>query len=242
MDLLLEMNNSPQLPVEKRIDIDQHDDDDIEEVVPGRPRSLAHLERTVPHKPYSEIPGFSEDASTTDPDALPASILTADDVDDYLHELDTRLERDNKPTLAPSARPGGKPALATNFALRNPTSVFNWLKKHAPKTFLQDLEKDKDKRGGDHENGDRENGGKRKSTAARGKRQSGVSRKGKEKAGSSAETMEWDDDAGYDVQATKGKRKRGEDSGYRPKGGSSRPSKKRKSGGAESKGRKSMGD
>lgn len=119
----------------------------------------------------------------------PPTFLTADDIDNYLWEVDcqSRIEAEERgqdlevpPTLAPLAREqangsafGGRgttPSSATphakdtsaagassvstssrDFALRNPTSVYNWLRKHAPKTFLQDNEggDDKKEKGGE---------------------------------------------------------------------------------------------
>lgn len=190
----------------------------------------------------------------------PPSFLTADDIDNYIWEIDMQLAEEELsrtgkppsllPTLAPLAHPHdhpvngskeGVPPQSTNrdFALRNPTSVYNWLRKHAPKTFLQDGENEK-------ENGDEAN-----SATARGKvkgerwgRTTGSARAKRTSAAhrDKASTGEdFDDETGYDVATPtavggKGKRKRvvDDDPGYRPKGGSSRPTKKkRKSEGAE---------
>jgi hypothetical protein len=160
----------------------------------------------------------------------PTSFLTPDDLDDYLYKLDTLLGIRAKPTLAPSVvGTNNATNSSANFALRNPTSVYNWLKRNAPKTFLQDLEKEKDK---DKDDREKEDGRKRKSGVSR-KRQPATSRKEKEREKEVTESMEWDEDNGYVATPAsgivKGKRKRDEDPGYRPKGGSSRPTKKRKS-------------
>lgn len=241
MEILLDINDSPQIPFERRIDInlEDEDDDDDSDATQKPTKSLSRLEQEVPHRSYAasvdQNPEILDDLEPDDPQAHPTSFLTADDIDEYLYELDVRLKLKPKPTLAPTAIGKETTNPAANFALRNPTSVYNWLRRHAPKTFLQDLEKEKEKdkdkgkgRDDGHDKDDDDVGGGRKrkgGNAARTKRQSAASRKEKE----AAESADWDDDAGYDVPSIKLKRKRDEDPGYRPKGGSSRPTKKRKS-------------
>ncbi|KAI0164482.1 IEC3 subunit of the Ino80 complex, chromatin re-modelling-domain-containing protein [Hypoxylon sp. FL1284] len=239
MDMLLDINSSAQIPFEKRIDLSPDDEDNSNDsdATQKPTKSLRQLQDVVPHKSYAEtvdqFPEVTEDLDPEDPSIHPTTFLTADDIDEYLYELDSKLKLPPKPTLAPSAIGKDVPNPAANFALRNPTSVYNWLRRHAPKTFLQDLEKEKEKdRSKDKDKhdryGDRDDDGakqKRKSGGtARTKRQSTASRKDKEVA----ESVDWDDDAGYDAPAPKGKRKRDEDKGYRPKGGH-RSAKKRKS-------------
>ncbi|KAI8633985.1 hypothetical protein F5Y19DRAFT_259880 [Xylariaceae sp. FL1651] len=242
LDLLLDVNESPQIPFERRVDLDLDDDEDDEndtdnsEATQKPTRSLKKLIQEVPHRSYDEYvercPEIREDLEPKDPQTHPTSFLTADDVDEYLYQLDTRIGLKPKPTLAPSAvGTANTTNTPANFALRNPTSVYNWLRRHAPKTFLQDLEKEKDK---DKDDREKEDGRKRKSGVPRNKRQSTSSRKEKEREREkeTADSMEWDDNVSYDVPAAgpvKGKRKRDDDPGYRPKGGSSRPTKKRKS-------------
>lgn len=149
-------------------------------------------------------------------------------------------------------------AAARDQVFRNPTSVYNWLRKHAPKTFLQDHEiatshHDHDdaghslatpgtsgrgggrgSRGGGHH--DRaERGGASARGSGRGKKLGGGSRAAKAKEVD--ETVDADDDNMVDMATPSegkkggaGKRKRvaDEDPGYRPKGGSSRPVKRKK--------------
>lgn len=239
--MLLDINESPQIPFERRIDLSLEDDEDNSDTdVAEKPtKSLRRLEQEVPHQSYAstieQFPDVLDDLEPHDSTLNPTTFLTADDVDEYLFELDTRLKLKPKPSLAPSALGKEMTNPAANFALRNPTSVYNWLRRHAPKTFLQDLEKDKEKDKKDKDKadryGDKDDDGpkpKRKSTGGpRTKRQSAASRKKEEKE--AAESMDWDDDVGYEAPAPKGKRKRDDDGGYRPKGGSSRPTKKRKS-------------
>lgn len=240
MDLLLDINESPQIPFERRIDLNLDDEDgddetdsDNSEATQKPTKSLKKLIQDVPHQNYEEYvernTHLREDLEPTDPQTHPTSFLTADDIDEYLHQLDTRLKCKPKPTLAPSVVGTGTATNPpANFALRNPTSVYNWLRRNAPKTFLQDLEKEKDK---DKDDREKDDGRKRKGGASR-KRQSTAGRKEKGGEKEASEPMDWDDETGYEAPAAgalKGKRKRDEDPGYRPKGGSSRPTKKRKS-------------
>jgi hypothetical protein len=208
----------------------------------------------------------------------PPTFLTADDIDNYIWEADRKLMANSSksdrrtngatgggddkpppmpwPSLAPNAiaARNGVPAATIaahatrDAALRNPTSVYNWLRKHAPKTFLQDAEAGADK-GSKREDGDKENGhsDERHSTPAgktgraRGDRLSrgGSARTQRRAAAKLAEEAgDFDEDVLLDVGAPdvgagsilKGKRKRqtDDDPGYRPKGGSSRPTKKKR--------------
>ncbi|OTA80778.1 hypothetical protein M434DRAFT_221569 [Hypoxylon sp. CO27-5] len=238
LDMLMDINDSPQIPFERRIDLGtEGDSDDNDSDATQKPtKSLKKLEQEVHHQSFAayaeKFPDILEDLDPKDPSINPTSFLTADDVDEYQYELDSRLKLKPKPTLAPSALAKEVSNPAANFALRNPTSVYNWLRRHAPKTFLQDLEKEKEKdkdKGKDKDDGhgDKEDDGRKRKAGgtARTKRQSMATKKEKEKEAAE----DWDDDGGYDVPLTKGKRKRDEDGGYRPKGGSSRPAKKRKS-------------
>lgn len=302
LDLLLDVNNSAQIPPEKRIDLslDLPDDDDVLFLDIDRPstppsgptpaKSYKKLLEEVPHAQFTSaserFPDLLADLeagrdSPADPaqgQTNPPSFLTADDLDNYLYELDTQLALEERgpdagrnskadplplPTLAPLAhadRPNPKDS-QRDFAVRNPTSVYNWLRKHAPKTFLQDGEHDKDGHGGKDNGDDHGHGGghghgpgsgrrgkgeraPRGGGSARAKRVSAAHSRATAAAAESFEDV--DDEAGGGARAAtpstvgggagKGKRKRvvDDDPGYRPKGGSSRPTKKkRKSEGAE---------
>ena len=95
--------------------------------------------------------------------------------------------------------------------LKNPVSVYNWLRKHEPKVFLQDHEPATEKAP--------------KAVASR------VSKRNTNRDSIVKQEPELYDEDGIAVDtngAGKGKRKRDEDGGYRPKGGNSRPSKRRK--------------
>lgn len=88
--------------------------------------------------------------------------------------------------------------------LRNPVSVYNWLRKNQPQVFLQDADNDKTK-------GSRSS--KRAST---------------NKLAKNEPDMYDEDGIALEQSTGRGKRKRDEDGGYRPKGGHARAVKRRK--------------
>src|SRR5947207_2763168 len=100
-------------------------------------------------------------------------------------------------------------------ALRNPVSVYNWLRKHQPQVFLQDNEAPSERPGA------------RPANIRTSKRATAQVRK----------EDDYDEDGvlldlrtgggGGGGGSTRGKRKRDEDAGYRPKGGSGRSKKKK---------------
>lgn len=204
LDLLTDINNRPQIPTEKRFDVSLDIPSDAEETFtldidreprsgPQPGKSLKDLIKDVPHLDFAAtaerfpdaasnlLTGIDSPAAEASHQQHPPSFLTADDIDNYLWEIDTqtRAEIDDRsdememlPTLAPLARErnnasnshitgaagrGATPSSAVtnlkdtsaagassisttsrDFALRNPTSVYNWLRKNAPNTFLQD--------------------------------------------------------------------------------------------------------
>ncbi|KAK1776122.1 IEC3 subunit of the Ino80 complex, chromatin re-modelling-domain-containing protein [Copromyces sp. CBS 386.78] len=289
LDLLLDVNNSNQIPPEKRFDLSVDPpsekeglylDSDRPSTPPGgiRPsKSYKELLHDVPHMRFSQaaecFPELLRDLeagrdSPADPfqgQPHPPTFLTADDMDNYIWEIDQRLARKEAnetgvqpppalPSLAPIAQPNSVAVNAResgllasrDFQLRNPTSVYNWLRKHAPKTFLQDTEAHGDdndhgestrgttsSRGGrakgERGGGPGSRGGRGDSNSARGKRG------GHKSAAVAVEVPEYpDEDNNFEASVTpstaKGKRKRvvDDDPGYRPKGGSSRPTKKKR--------------
>lgn len=95
--------------------------------------------------------------------------------------------------------------------LKNPVSVYNWLRKHQPQVFLQDNEP-----------------GSEKPSRTTGSRIS--ARKSANKEALKQEQDLYDDD-GFALDlgsSARGKRKRDADGGYRPKGGNSKGTKRKK--------------
>lgn len=175
----------------------------------------------------------------------PTHFLTADDIDNYLHEIDSRIEPDARvPTLAPVAHPNLHPPV--HPLLKNPNSSISWLQRHKPSIFTHEPDTHDDHAGATGT--DREAGGAsgRKPRGGKADRSGKASRPSKRtsaiKAAAAADKGgDWDAsmDEDPDFASTpvpKGKRKRNmdDDAGYRPKGSGSRPSKKkRKSEGVE---------
>ncbi|KAH6604563.1 hypothetical protein Trco_006270 [Trichoderma cornu-damae] len=259
LDLLLEVNNSPQIPPERRIDLSLEPPSD--ESAPCLPidrdgrthkdaamKKLEQLLSDIPHSTYGSAKesnsAFLADLSAPDGEPHPAHFLSADDIDDYIYLVDTGIDPESTaPTMAPLAHPAAHPPL--NPLTKNPTSVTNWLRKHAPKIFLQD--------GETHGDGDDEAAGAATATggghaSARKPRGSAKTERGGGKAGGkskktgaaariSAAAERGDGDASMDddgdfgatpVAARSSKRKRDDDAGYKPRGSSSRPAKKKR--------------
>lgn len=136
----------------------------------------------------------------------------------YLEGLDSYLAG-----TAPTSRPFAPSTLRSGersgekdreMALKNPVSVYNWLRKHQPQVFLQDNEAHSEKQS------------TRTATSRASKRASAVKQ----------EPDLYDEDGiALDVgSGSRGKRKRDDDGGYRPKGGNGRPVKRKKEDGSAS--------
>ena len=245
------MNNSAQIPVEKRIDLSLEapslaeipalvstnelaqaaefntpagqaiyneirsilDEKAAEKAASKPPKSLAYLMATTPHL-NAQNPHVSPDLMSSftplDGQTVPIAYLTADAMDDYIYDIDASLG------TAPPPHHIGK-STQQDLALKNPNSVYNWLRRNEPKIFLQDGE------------GSEKSMGKPGSLRGAGKR---ASMPGPSKP-DSLEIVE-EDGLGYDptiggLEPTKGgKRKRDDDGGYHPKSGTPADGKTRK--------------
>ena len=143
--------------------------------------------------------------------------LTAKQEEHYLHSLDGYVDGTSATPRAHAANnlgaknPDKSSERDKEMQLQNPVSVYNWLRKHEPKVFLQDNEPTGDK-----------------APRATGSR---ISKRNANRESIIKQEQELYDDEGIAVDAGgagKGKRKRDDDGGYRPKGGNRRPSEKRK--------------
>lgn len=250
LDLLHEINITPQIPPEKRIDITLSPvegeptlDIDKESPYPASSKSLRDLLKDVPHLSYAQAleskPALVTDTQKDESGAYPASFLSPDDIDNYLHLIDNKMGEEGLPTMAPVANAEANPPV--HPLLRNPNSSTSWLRANAPHIFL-----DADHADG-HGNHDDEGGPKKsRGKGERGGKGAG-SRGGRKSTGARAQPVEHldsqaeDDDVGL-TPVPKGKRKRDDDGGYRPKGGSgARPNKKKRKSdveGTPSEGRK----
>jgi hypothetical protein len=251
LDLLLDVNNSAQIPVEKRIDLSVEtpaladipplvtaeelaratefntsagdalyneirsiiDEKAAEKAASKPPKSLAYLMSSIPHLtaqsrlvPKDLISSFTPLKGQTEPIAY----LTADSMDNYLYDIDASLGTAPPPHHT-------ERMTQQDLAIKNPHSVYNWLRKNEPKIFLQDGE------------GSEKSMGKPGSLRGAGKR---ASMPGPSKP-DSLEIVE-EDGLGYDptiggLEPTKGaKRKRDDDGGYHPKSGTPADGKTRK--------------
>ncbi|KAF2690021.1 hypothetical protein K458DRAFT_412864 [Lentithecium fluviatile CBS 122367] len=190
-------------------------------VKPGR--SLAGLEAKVPHTleaPDPPIDGI--DLTDTAP-----SYLDPTHEEEYLVALDLFLadpaynseshdDRPHRHNLPPQGLPSEK-----DLTIRNPDSVYNWLRKNQPQVFLQD------KDAPHPENASEKSSARTANASGRLKRQSNVGTPG-------PKTDHDDEDAFVPESGTggKGRKSKGgggeDDSAYRPKGGSSRPAKRKR--------------
>lgn len=252
LDLLLDINNSPQIPLDKRIDVslasstdsklalplDTNDTNDSKKELAMK--KLEQLLQETAHTSYTAAKdsksSYIGDLAAPGGESFPASFLCADDIDNYIHDVDSALDPETHiPTLAPRAHPSTNPI--THALLKNPTSVTNWLRKHAPKIFLQDAEGhegDDEGQTGHHTGGRKTRGsrGERGGGRGRGKRGSMASRLAERERERERERGDWDasmdEDPEISTPVGRGKRKRDDDGGYRPGGSVGRPVKKKR--------------
>jgi hypothetical protein len=182
----------------------------IEEVLVGLksasslPKSLARLMATTPHLSSSSALVPADLVSSLEPiegHASSIQYLTADQLDDYMNEVDASLG------TIPVASSHSHGPTQQELALKNPHSVYNWLRRNEPKIFLQDGE------------GSEKSSGKPGALRGAGKR-------AMMPAPSKPDSLEIveEDGLGYDptisgLEPAKGKRKRDDDGGYHPKSG-----------------------
>ncbi|KAH8171437.1 IEC3 subunit of the ino80 complex, chromatin re-modelling domain-containing protein [Sarocladium implicatum] len=245
LDTLTEVNRLSQIPNDKRIDVSSPTSADPSLT------SLSTLEKDVSHLTYAAAKDANPDLVAdltileTDPSQPGGAgsggpFLTPDDLDDYIYAIDNALFDTARevPSLAPKANPAAHPP--PNPHLKNPTSVTNWLRKHAPKVFLQDGEDSHATGAADDEQHPPAKKGRGKA-ADRGATGT-PSAASKSKLKRSIKAGSGDEDGGdtsgprgsTPVGRGAGKRKRDDDPGYRPKSGTRPTKKKRKSEGAES--------
>jgi hypothetical protein len=293
LDLLLDLNNTPQIPSRLRIDLTldspvsfdipslaydmpaprdgplppeaQAIHDQLHEAIKARrltyesnppQRSLKHLLSTVPHATLHTLPpsreasisGIHSPQSLTfaDPEhPKPLTYLSPDDIDEYIAQVDASLDLPGGAPKPTSGGPGGAEVtlgrLPTrhlsdkDLQVKNPNSVYNWLRHNEPKIFLQDGEVS-DSKSATAKPGSLRGAGKRGSIPA--------ARKSSVPVEAAAELAEEEYDGsvvgvGASASAKRdSKRKRAslDDAGYRPKGGASRPAKKKKKEGSGDRG------
>lgn len=176
----------------------------------------------TPHsEPLNDGDQLSEDSQME----INLGYLTPDHETEYLLASDARLG--DPSAAAQLSQLPEKPSFSDRqreAAVHNPISVYNWLRRNQPQIFLQDNENASEK------------GSTRLANVRTSKRTSLARNTTKE------EDMYDEDGIAMEAPApssSKGKRKREEDTGYRPKGGSRGGSRKKKESDAKNSGRRS---
>lgn len=187
-------------------------------------KSLATLESRVPHTTRHDLP--DQPLLGIDLSELAPGYMSPAHEEEYLAALDHVLA---DPSFDPTSQ-GGRPIRTAashpplsdkDLTVRNPDSVYNWLRKNQPQVFLQDKDVH-------HENMSEKGVPHKAAVVSRKsmKRESAI-------GGGTPAPRDHDDpeDSGAAPETGKGRKKAagGEDDGaYRPKGGSSRPTKRKR--------------
>lgn len=166
---------------------------------------------SVPHSHVADTEGFSPT------DESNVGFISTTQEEQYLRELDAYLAGETttkRPSSYGSNVKSGERSVERDrdTALRNPVSVYNWLRKHQPQVFLQDKENDMEKT-------------TNKASNAR------SSKRGSMQIKPDPEMYD-DEGIALEPKSSRGKRKRGagdDDGGYRPKGGGTRSAKRKRS-------------
>ena len=188
----------------------------------NKPKKLSQL-KAVPHTVLESVlpQALPHDINAS----VPAGYLSPNHEEEYLSTLDAALEISELGTQPPPSshpiRSNEKHEKEREVAVGNPVSVHNWLRKYQPQVFLQDNDLIPEKPIS------------RPTTSSRAPKRSSIVPK---------QEPEIIDDEGYLISgnlegSSKNKRKR-EDEPYRPKGGSSRSTKRKKVNGGQNDRRK----
>lgn len=261
LDLLLDFNEQPRVAPRLRYDLRHLSaaDTAVPSSEAGQTRddcnapealsSLAALEAHVPHTARADLAACAPHAFHTAHASIDGLDLTAHapgylsptHEEEYLLATDTALEdpafdlsrQNGRPIRLATAHP---PLADKELTVRNPDSVYNWLRKHQPQVFLQDKDalalhadalSDKSANKTASGNGSSSKKAKRESTLARG----GTSTPGPRDAHT---TLDDPDATPVPYDTAKARRKTGsghgadDDTTYRPKGGHSRPPKRKR--------------
>lgn len=243
MELLLELNSHPHVPPRLRYDLKHaHEQisldklDDIGDAMIGlrqfrqgvlsgdqEQTRYEWLENEImetrefwPRRSYAKLVSGGTLERRTDEDAvesgsrLAGGFLSKSLEEQYLKSLDDYLENKASNPRAHAAsnlgRPGAEKTAERDkqMQIKNPASVYNWLRTNHPQVFMDDEKP-------------------AKAAASRASKRSTAGTKAKNEP-------DYDEDgiATEPTSTAKGKRKRDDDTSFRPKGGHPRPAKKRK--------------
>ncbi|KAF2830860.1 hypothetical protein CC86DRAFT_391668 [Ophiobolus disseminans] len=189
-------------------------------------KSLASLEARTAHTTCDELPDYPVDGLDLSEHA-PGYMDSAHE-EEYLAALDQVLAEPGFDLALQQGRPirtsaSQAPLSEKDLTIRNPDSVYNWLRKHQPQVFLQD------KDALHHENMSEKSAAPKANAGGR----KGIKRESAIGGGTPGprEHKDEDEDSVAGEAGGKGRRKTvgGEDdTAYRPKGGSSRPAKRKR--------------
>ncbi|KAF2099417.1 hypothetical protein NA57DRAFT_55387 [Rhizodiscina lignyota] len=242
LDLLLDINDEPRMPTSLRFNLHTPppplgaSDEPLLEP-DDAPKPLSALETTTPHSKLSEEALKLHPELTVD---QPLGYYDPAHEEEYLTALDAILA---DPSGYPPDEHTGRPfrayerAMITDkeISLKNPMSVTNWLRRNQPDVFLQDKYEERASAKASRQAA-AEAGGN--TGGHRGKRASLASVQTPTAPKNDHDTL--DDEIGFVPDAPfgsgRGKRNK-DDEPYRPKGGSSRPTKRKREDG-EKGGRK----
>ncbi|CAI4212227.1 unnamed protein product [Parascedosporium putredinis] len=229
LDLLTDINECPQVPFEKRfagasLSYDAPEPSSLL-------KTLESLESEVPHLSFEQakeaFPDALQDITPAPGEDEPAPFLTVDEIENYVHEIDLRLDLPKLKTLAPAAKEGAAPA----FSTLSSSSTRDFLINESAAPAHDDDDHPAAGSASARKKGAK---GDRSSKTAKAKRQSKVADRDRDRSshrGDQAADVSMGEDDEYATPAAAKKRKRGgdDDGGYRPKGGSSsRPAKKKR--------------
>lgn len=198
-----------------------HRADQLHNAPPIQPlhKSLATLDAAVPHTVPADLPALPDGIDLSE--HAPGYMSPAHE-EEYLLALDQLLEDPAFDPASPHHRPlhlgpSQPPLSEKELTIRNPDSVYSWLRKNQPQVFLQD------KDAPHHDNVSEKAAPKAASKKARHSNMAGGGTPGPK------DDHDGDDSAAPEAKA-KGKKGAADpdDTAYRPKGGSSRPSKRKR--------------
>lgn len=214
------------------------------------PIPLNTLFTRTPHTTRESIPSdtLEHDFAPTD-----TAFLTSTHEDAYLNVLDAAISSSHNDTDAAIAAlrndtvPSVKDA-HKDLSVRNPVSAYNWLRKHKPELFASMQLNDSGSAEAGQERKPKPSPRPNTSHPGGGSRGGNGKREKKSEANLKVEPEMLDEEGNVigglvegagtpgALAAKGGKRKRGEDDAYRPKGGSSRPGKRKRAGTGSGKG------
>lgn len=194
-------------------------------------KSVDSLEAKVPHTTRGDLLDQSIDGIDLSDQA--PGYMTPSHEEEYLLALDQALAEPGFDPALQNGRPirlssAPAPLSEKDLTVRNPDSVYNWLRKHQPQVFLQD------KDAPHQENLSEKSAAKSGNASKKVKRESAIGT-------STPGPRDHDEEDSAAPETGKGRRKTtgdADDGAYRPKGGSSRPAKRKREDGDTPSGKK----